>query len=44
MVAADQRTQRGLPARRWDDIQDYADAKSRVVEYIISRAQTGQNH
>jgi GrpB-like predicted nucleotidyltransferase (UPF0157 family) len=34
-----QRTKRELAARRWDYIQDYADAKSSVVEAIISRAQ-----
>jgi GrpB-like predicted nucleotidyltransferase (UPF0157 family) len=34
-----QRTKRALAARRWDYIQDYADAKSSVVEGIISRAQ-----
>jgi GrpB-like predicted nucleotidyltransferase (UPF0157 family) len=32
-------TKRELAARRWDFIQDYADAKSWVVEAIISRAQ-----
>lgn len=37
-----QRTKRELAARRWDYIQDYADAKSTVVEEIISRAQAGQ--
>jgi GrpB-like predicted nucleotidyltransferase (UPF0157 family) len=38
------RTKRELAARRWDYIQDYADAKSSVVEGIISRAQAGQKH
>ena len=37
-----QRTKRELAARRWDYIQDYADAKSTVVEEIISRAQADQ--
>ena len=34
-----QRTKQALATRRWDYIQDYADAKSSVVEEIISRAQ-----
>ncbi len=34
-----ERTKRELAARRWDYIQDYADAKSAVIEEIISRAQ-----
>ena len=33
-----ERTKRELAARRWDYVQDYADAKSAVVEEIISRA------
>jgi GrpB-like predicted nucleotidyltransferase (UPF0157 family) len=33
-----ERTKRELAGRRWDYIQDYADAKSEVVEGIISRA------
>ena len=37
-----ERTKRHLAARRWDYIQDYADAKSTVIEEIISRAQGGQ--
>jgi GrpB-like predicted nucleotidyltransferase (UPF0157 family) len=37
-----QRTKRELAERRWDYIQDYADAKSSVVEEIISRAQADQ--
>jgi GrpB-like predicted nucleotidyltransferase (UPF0157 family) len=31
-----ERTKRELAARRWDYIQDYADAKSSVIEEIIS--------
>jgi GrpB-like predicted nucleotidyltransferase (UPF0157 family) len=37
-----ERTKRELAARRWDYVQDYADAKSAVVEKIISRAAAGQ--
>lgn len=33
-----QRTKRELAASRWSYVQDYADAKSSVVEEIISRA------
>jgi GrpB-like predicted nucleotidyltransferase (UPF0157 family) len=33
-----ERTKRELAARRWDYVQDYADAKSSVVEEIIARA------
>lgn len=33
-----ERTKRRLAARRWDYVQDYADAKSAVVEEIIARA------
>ena len=33
-----ERTKRALAARRWDYVQDYADAKSGVIEEIISRA------
>jgi GrpB-like predicted nucleotidyltransferase (UPF0157 family) len=33
-----ERTKRELAARRWDYIQDYADAKSAVIEAILSRA------
>jgi GrpB-like predicted nucleotidyltransferase (UPF0157 family) len=33
-----ERTKRGLAARSWPTVQDYADAKSRVVEGILSRA------
>jgi GrpB-like predicted nucleotidyltransferase (UPF0157 family) len=36
-----QRTKIELAARRWDYGQDYADAKSTVVEEIIARAQAG---
>ena len=32
---------RALAARRWDYVQDYADAKSAVIEEIISRARAG---
>ena len=32
-----ERTKRDLAARRWDYVQDYADAKSAVLEGIISR-------
>jgi GrpB-like predicted nucleotidyltransferase (UPF0157 family) len=34
-----ERTKRQLAAQRWDYVQDYADAKSAVVEEIIARAQ-----
>ena len=34
-----QRTKRELAAARWSYVQDYADAKSSVVEQIIARAQ-----
>jgi GrpB-like predicted nucleotidyltransferase (UPF0157 family) len=33
-----ERTKRDLAARHWAYVQDYADAKSTVVEEIISRA------
>jgi GrpB-like predicted nucleotidyltransferase (UPF0157 family) len=36
-----QRTKSELAARRWDYVQNYADAKSTVVEEIIARAQPG---
>ena len=36
-----QRTKSELAARRWNYVQDYADAKSTVVEEIISRARAG---
>jgi GrpB-like predicted nucleotidyltransferase (UPF0157 family) len=39
-----ERTKRELAAQRWDYIQDYADAKSAVIEEIISRAQTAAKH
>jgi GrpB-like predicted nucleotidyltransferase (UPF0157 family) len=39
-----QRTKRELAARRWDYVQDYADAKSTVVEEIISRARAEVRH
>ena len=38
-----ERTKRELAARRWDYVQDYADAKSTVVEEIISRTETGRD-
>jgi GrpB-like predicted nucleotidyltransferase (UPF0157 family) len=31
-------TKRRLAARSWNQVQDYADAKSEVVEAILSRA------
>ena len=34
-----EQTKRRLAARHWDFVQDYADAKSTVVEGIIARAQ-----
>jgi GrpB-like predicted nucleotidyltransferase (UPF0157 family) len=37
-----ERTKRGLAARRWAYVQDYADAKSSVVEAILARAQGDQ--
>jgi GrpB-like predicted nucleotidyltransferase (UPF0157 family) len=37
-----ERTKRELAARRWDYAQDYADAKSAVVEKIISRSQAAR--
>jgi GrpB-like predicted nucleotidyltransferase (UPF0157 family) len=37
-----ERTKRELAARRWDYIQDYADAKSSVIEEIIFRARAGK--
>lgn len=39
-----QRTRRELVTQRWEYIQDYADAKSTVIEEIISRAQSGPKH
>ena len=36
-----ERTKRELAARRWAYVQDYADAKSSVVEEIIARARAG---
>lgn len=36
------RTKRELAARRWDYVQDYADAKSEVVEGIITRGLTAE--
>jgi GrpB-like predicted nucleotidyltransferase (UPF0157 family) len=34
-----QRTKRELAAARWSYVQDYADAKTSVVEDILARAQ-----
>ena len=34
-------TKRRLAARSWTQVQDYADAKSEVVEEIIARAPEG---
>lgn len=34
-------TKRTLAARNWNRVQDYADAKSEVVEAIIARATRG---
>jgi GrpB-like predicted nucleotidyltransferase (UPF0157 family) len=39
-----ERTKRELAARRWDYIQDYADAKSAAIEEIISRARDVPKH
>jgi GrpB-like predicted nucleotidyltransferase (UPF0157 family) len=39
-----QRTKRELAARRWDYIEDYADAKSSIIEEIISRARADSTH
>jgi GrpB-like predicted nucleotidyltransferase (UPF0157 family) len=36
-----ERTKRELAARRWAYIQDYAEAKSSVIEQILLRARTG---
>ena len=36
--AAYERTKRELATRTWDRVQDYADAKTEVVEAIIDRA------
>lgn len=38
-----QRTKRELAARRWAYVQDYADAKSSVVEVILANAQADQH-
>lgn len=37
-----ERTKRELAARQWVQVQDYADAKSAVVEEIIARARRAQ--
>ena len=36
-------TKRRLAARNWTRVQDYADAKSEVVEEIIERARAGRH-
>ena len=36
-----ERTKRELAARRWAYVQEYADAKSSVIEEILLRARTG---
>jgi len=33
-----ERTKRELAARQWDYVQDYADAKTEIVEQIVARA------
>lgn len=38
-----ERTKRELAARRWTHAQDYAEAKSAVVEEIIARARRGRS-
>lgn len=38
------RTKRELAAREWAVVQDYADAKTAVVEGIIARARAGAEH
>jgi GrpB-like predicted nucleotidyltransferase (UPF0157 family) len=38
-----ERTKRQLATRRWDFVQDYADAKAAVVEDIISRIGIGRD-
>jgi GrpB-like predicted nucleotidyltransferase (UPF0157 family) len=35
-------TKRRLAERNWERVQDYADAKSEVVEAVIARARTGR--
>jgi GrpB-like predicted nucleotidyltransferase (UPF0157 family) len=37
-----EQTKRRLAERNWERVQDYADAKSEVVEAIIARARTGR--
>jgi GrpB-like predicted nucleotidyltransferase (UPF0157 family) len=37
-----EQTKRRLAERNWERVQDYADAKSEVVEAIITRARTGR--
>jgi len=36
--AAYERLKRGLATKRWDDMNQYADAKSQLIEQIPSRA------
>jgi GrpB-like predicted nucleotidyltransferase (UPF0157 family) len=36
-----ERTKRELAAKKWDYVQDYADAKTAVVEEIVARALRG---
>jgi len=36
-----ERTKRALAAREWGEVQDYADAKTAVVEDILARARLG---
>ena len=38
------RTKQELAARRWNYVQEYADAKTRVIEEIIARAGGGASH
>lgn len=38
-----ERTKRGLIARRWDDMNDYADAKTSVIEAITARARADRD-
>jgi GrpB-like predicted nucleotidyltransferase (UPF0157 family) len=39
-----EQTKRELASRTWKYVQDYADAKSKVIEGIISRARSGSVH
>ena len=38
-----EKTKRRLAARSWTRVQDYADAKSEVVEEIVARARAAEN-